>query len=385
MTRLLRYGMVGGGEGAFIGAVHRHAMALDHHYAFTAGALSSTPDKARRSGAALGLPDDRTYPSWEAMLEGELARPAEERIDLVVIVTPNHVHYPVAKAFAEAGIHVVSDKPLVHTSEQAEDLVRIVREQGVVFGVTYNYTGYPLIKEMRRLVRDGRIGALRKVVVGYRQGWLAEKLEDQGAKQAEWRTDPARSGAAGAIGDIGSHAENLVATVTGLELEAVCADLTSFVPGRRLDDDGNLLLRFKGGAKGVMIASQIEIGHENDLTLQVYGETGSLRWHQENPNELWHAPLDEPVRLLRRANPYLCPEAAAITRIPSGHPEGYLEAFANVYREIAAAIVRHGEGHDPSGDFPGVTEGARGVRFIETTVASAASDTKWTAFPSTLG
>ena len=385
MNRPLRYGMVGGGEDAFIGAVHRHAMALDHRFAFTAGALSSTPEKAKRSAHALRLPNDRGYESWQAMLEGELALPEDERIELVSIVTPNHVHYPVAKAFAEAGFHVVSDKPLVHTSDQASDLERIVRERGIVFGVTYNYTGYPLVKEMRRLVREGRIGAVRKVVVGYHQGWLATKLEDEGAKQAEWRTDPERSGAAGAIGDIGSHAENLVSTVTGLELEAICADLTTFVPGRRLDDDGNLLLRFQGGAKGDMIASQIEIGHENDLTLQVYGETGSLRWHQENPNELWHAPLDEPVRLLRRANPYLCPEAAAVTRIPSGHPEGYLEAFANVYREIAAAIVRHGDGQDPSGDYPGVIEGARGVRFIETTVASAASDTKWTPFPSTLG
>jgi len=380
MTRPLRYGMVGGGQDAFIGAVHRHAMALDHRYVFTAGALSSTPEKAKRSAAALGLPEDRGYETWQAMLEAELARPADERIELVSIVTPNHVHYPVAKAFAEAGFHVVSDKPLVHTSEQAEDLVGIAREKGIVFGVTYNYTGYPLVKEMRRFVREGRIGAIRKVVVGYHQGWLATKLEDEGAKQAEWRTDPARSGAAGAIGDIGSHAENLVATVTGLELEAICADLTSFVPGRRLDDDGNMLLRFRGGAKGVLMASQVEIGHENDLVLQVYGETGSLRWHQENPNELWYAPFEQPVQLLRRSNPYLGPEAAAVTRIPSGHPEGYLEAFANVYGEIATAIHRHAEGKGTSGDYPTVSDGARGVRFIETTLASAASDVKWTPF-----
>ncbi len=380
MTRRLRYGMVGGGEGAFIGAVHRHAMALDHRYALEAGALSSTPDKARRSGAALGLPDDRNYPTWEAMLEGELARPAEERIDLVVIVTPNHVHYPVAKAFADAGIHVVSDKPLVHTSEQADDLVATVARTGVVFGVTYNYTGYPMVKEARALIRDGAIGALRKVIVGYHQGWLATKLEDEGAKQAEWRTDPARSGAAGAIGDIGSHAENLVATVTGLEIEAICADLTTFVPGRRLDDDGNLLLRFAGGAKGVLVASQIEIGHENDLVLQVYGETGALTWRQEDPNALWHAPLDAPVRLLRRGNGYLGADAQRFTRLPAGHPEAFFEAFANVYREIAEAIERHGRGEDPTGDYPTVTDGARGVRFIERTVASAASDQKWTPF-----
>jgi predicted dehydrogenase len=381
MTRPLRYGMVGGGEGAFIGAVHRHAMALDHHYVLTAGALSSTPERARRSAEVLGLSADRGYPTWEAMLEGELALPESERIELVVIVTPNHLHYPVAKAFAEAGIHVVCDKPLVHTSEQADDLVRITRERGIVFAVTYNYTGYPMVKEMRRLVRSGRIGAVRKVIVGYHQGWLATKLEESGAKQAEWRADPARSGAAGAIGDIGSHAENLVSTVTGLELEALCADLTSFVPGRRLDDDGNLLLRFRGGARGVLMASQVEIGHENDLVLQVFGETGSLRWQQEDPNALWYASLDQPVQLLRRGNPYLGRDAKGATRLPSGHPEGFIEAFANLYREIHASIQQRVAGEAPTGDFPTVSDGARGVRFIETTVASAASDVKWTPVP----
>jgi predicted dehydrogenase len=372
--------MVGGGEGAFIGAVHRHAMALDHRYTFTAGALSATPDKARRSGAALGLADDRAYPTWEALLEGELARPADERIDLVVIVTPNHVHHPVAKAFAEAGIHVVSDKPLVHTSAQAEELVAIADRTGIVFAVTYNYTGYPMVKEARRYVQEGRLGRLRKVVVGYHQGWLATNLEATGAKQADWRTDPARSGAAGAIGDIGSHAENLVATVTGLELEAICADLTTFVDGRRLDDDGNLLLRFRGGAKGVLMASQVEIGHENDLVLQVYGETGALTWRQEDPNALWYAPLEGPVQLLRRGNPYLGDAAQRASRLPSGHPEAFFEAFANVYREVADAILRHEAGDEPMGDYPTVRDGARGVRFIERTVASAASDAKWTPF-----
>jgi predicted dehydrogenase len=381
VTRRLRYGMVGGGEGAFIGAVHRHAMALDGHYLLSAGALSSTPERARRSAAALGLPDDRAYGSWQEMLEGELARSADERIDLVVIVTPNDVHHPVARAFGEAGFHVVSDKPLVHTSEQASELARMVRERGIVFGVTYNYSGYPLVKEMRRFVREGRIGALRKVIVGYHQGWLATALETTGAKGAEWRTDPARSGAAGAIGDIGSHAEHLVATVTGLEIESICADLTTFVPGRRLDDDGNLLLRYRGGARGVLMASQVEIGHENDLVLRVFGETGSLRWHQENPNELWYAPLEGPVQLLRRGNAYLGADAQRGTRLPSGHPEAFFEAFANVYTEIADAIHRHAAGEDPTGDYPTVEDGARGVRFIETTVASAASDAKWTPFP----
>ena len=380
MTRRLRYGMVGGGEGAFIGGVHRHALALDHRYEFAAGALSSTPERARRSGEALGLPDERNYPTWEAMLEGELAKPAHERIDLVVIVTPNHVHFPVAKAFAEAGINVVSDKPLVHTSEQAQDLIETVKRTGVVFGVTYNYTGYPMVKEAREFVRRGDLGQLRKVIVAYHQGWLATKLEDEGAKQAEWRTDPARSGAAGAIGDIGSHAENLVSTVTGLELEAICADLTTFVPGRRLDDDGNLLLRFKGGAKGVLIASQVEIGHENDLVLQVYGDKGALTWRQEDPNALWFAPLEGPVQLLRRGNPYLSEAAQAASRLPSGHPEAFFEAFANVYGQIADAIHRRETGGDISGDYPTVQDGARGVRFIERTVVSAGSDAKWTEF-----
>ncbi len=380
MTRRLRYGMVGGGEGAFIGGVHRHAMALDHLYELTAGALSSTPERARRSGEALGLAPDRNYPTWEAMLDGELKRPAGDRIDLAVIVTPNHVHYPVAKAFAEAGINVVSDKPLVHTSEQAQDLVETTRRTGVVFAVTYNYTGYPMVKEARERVRRGDLGALRKVVVGYHQGWLATNVEESGAKQAEWRTDPARSGAAGAIGDIGSHAENLVSTVTGLKLEAICADLTTFVPGRRLDDDGNLLLRFEGGAKGVMIASQVATGRENDLELNVYGEKGALTWRQEDPNALWFAPLEGPVELLRRGNPYLSQPAQRASRLPSGHPEAFLEAFANVYREVHAAVLRRERGLDVTGDYPSVEDGARGVRFIERTVQSAASDAKWTVF-----
>ncbi|MBX3144133.1 MAG: Gfo/Idh/MocA family oxidoreductase [Trueperaceae bacterium] len=380
MSRKLRYAMVGGGEGAFIGAVHRHALALDGKYEFAAGALSSTPEKALRSGAALGLSQGRNYPTWQALLEGESVRPAGDRVDLVVIVTPNHVHYPVAKAFVEAGFHVACDKPLVHTSEQAEDLVAAVERAGTVFAVTYNYTGYPLVKEARDLVRSGAMGAVRKVVVTYQQGWLATAVEREGAKQAEWRTDPARSGAAGAIGDIGSHAENLAATVTGLELEAICADLTTFVPGRRLDDDGNLLLRFKGGARGVLIASQVAAGHENDLVLQVHGEKGSLSWRQEEPNRLVYAPLGEPERVLRRGNPYLGAAAQGATRLPSGHPEAFLEAFANVYAEVASAIHRHAASEGPAGDYPSVRDGARGVRFIERTVASSAGSAKWTVF-----
>jgi predicted dehydrogenase len=366
--------MVGGGRDAFIGSVHRTAARLDNTFVLVAGALSSTPEKALASAEDLGLA--RGYASWEAMLEGEAALRPSERIEAVSIVTPNHMHYPVAKAFAQAGFHVICDKPLVHTREQAAELTRIVAETGIVFGVTYNYSGYPMVKEARRLVADGVIGKVRKAIVEYNQGWLATRLEASGEnKQSEWRTDPARSGSGGAIGDIGSHAENLVATITGLELEAVCAELTTFVEGRRLDDDANLLLRFKGGARGILTASQIEVGEENDLRIRVYGETGSLTWHQEDPNRLVHKTLEGPTQLLTRGNGYLGSAAAAASRLPAGHPEAFLEAFANVYAGIADAI--HG---DPNADYPTVVDGARGVAFIETTVESANSDRKWTPF-----
>ena len=377
----LRYGMVGGGRGAFIGAVHRMAMALDEQYEMVAGALSSTPEKAIASGQDLGLSDARNYPSWEAMLEGELKLPASVRIDLVVIVTPNHVHYPVAKAFAEAGFHVVSDKPLVHTLEQARDLMATVEKSGVVFGVTYNYTGYPMVRHAREMVRRGDLGEIRKVIVEYNQGWLATNLEASGQKQADWRTDPARSGAAGAIGDIGTHAENLMATIAGLKLEAICADLTTFVPGRKLDDDGNLLLRFTGGAKGVLIASQIEVGGENDIRIRVFGTKGGIEWRQENPNYLEFNPLEGARQILTRGASYMCDAAKKAIRIPAGHPEAFLEAFANVYIGVAEAIRAKQSGvalGELKGDFPTVIDGARGVHFIEKTVESAASSQKWT-------
>jgi predicted dehydrogenase len=380
--RKLRYGMVGGGQGAFIGAVHRHAMALDAHYDFMAGALSSDPERSKASGKSLGLEDSRNYGSWEAMLEGELKLPADQRIDVVSIVTPNHVHYPVAKAFAAAGFHVVCDKPLVHTSEQANDLLETVKHSGVVFGVTHNYTGYPMIRHAREMVRGGQLGTLRKVVVEYSQGWLATKLEDTDHKQAGWRSDPARSGIVGAVGDIGTHCENLVSSVTELSLEAICADLTSFVPGRILDDDANILLRFQGGAKGVLHCSQIQTGLENDLRLRVHGSEGSISWSQENPNYLDFYPLTGPRQLLARGNDYLCDAAKRASRLPSGHPEAFIEAFANVYVGVAEAIHAHLEGRalQPlEGDFPTLQDGARGVRFIEKTVESSKSAEKWTA------
>jgi predicted dehydrogenase len=329
------------------------------------------------------LADARNHGDWQRLLEDELRRPADERIDFVSIVTPNHMHYPVARAFVDAGFHVVCDKPLVHTREQADALVAGVARQGSVFGVTYNYTGYPMVRQAREMVRAGELGEIRKVVVEYNQGWLATRLEGAGNKQAAWRSDPAQSGAAGAIGDIGSHAENLVATVTGLQIECLCADLASLVPGRALDDDGSLLLRFRGGARGVLIASQVNAGLENDLRLRVSGALGTLEWRQERPSQLVHLPHDGPKRVLTRGSPWLCEAARRASRLPTGHPEGFIEAFANVYGGVAADIRARLEGRsaDPlAADYPRVEAGARGVRFIERTVASAASDIKWTTF-----
>ena len=383
MTRKLRYAMVGGGRDAFIGAVHRHAMALDGHYALVAGALSSSPDKAQASGRDLGLPDDRNHGSWQALLDDEVKRPADERIDVVSVVTPNHVHYEVARAFVDAGFHVVCDKPLVHTSAQADDLVARVAKQGTLFAVTHNYTGYPMVRQAREMVRAGTIGTIRKVIVEYHQGWLATQLEAADNKQADWRTDPARSGIAGAMGDIGSHAENLVVAVTGLEIESLCAELTRFGPGRRLDDDANILLRFSSGARGVMIASQIEIGCENDLRLRVFGDRGTLDWRQEAPNQLVHAPIDGPRVILTSNSPWLSEAARRACRLPAGHPEGVIEAFANLYVGVAADIrsrLAHGRPASVGeAEYPRIEDGARGVRFIEKTVESAASERKWTA------
>jgi len=382
--RKLRCAMVGGGRDAFIGAVHRKAMALDGQIELVAGALSSEPGKATASGRDLGLADGRNHGSWQELLADELRRPASERIDFVSIVTPNHVHHAVAAAFVEAGFHVVCDKPLVHDSTQAGALVRAVEKSGTVFGVTYNYTGYPMVREARHLVRTGVLGELRKVRVEYNQGWLATAVEGQGNKQAGWRLDPARSGSAGTMGDIGSHAENLAATVTGLVPESLCADLSAFGEGRQLDDDGHVLLRYAGGARGVIIASQVAAGVENDLRLQVSGTLGTIAWRQEEPNQLVHSPVDGPRRILTRGSPWLCESARrAGNRLPAGHPEGFIEAFANVYLGIAADIRAHAAGlkADPlAADYPRVEDGARGVRFIEKVVESARSEHKWTAF-----
>jgi predicted dehydrogenase len=377
----LKMGMVGGGSGAFIGAVHRRAAIMDGETELVAGALSSSREKALASGRAWGLSGGRSYGTWQEMLEGELTLPEVERVDFVSIVTPNHVHFPVAYAFAEAGFNVVLDKPMVHDSEQAQKLIEVVEKTGIVFAVTYQYTGYPMVKQARHMVRTGQLGEVRKVIVEYSQGWLATKLEESGAKQAEWRTDPARSGIAGAVGDIGSHAENLVATVTGLEVAELCADLTAFVSGRRLDDDGNLLIRYEGGAKGVMVASQVSTGEENDLRLRVYGTQGGLEWRQEEPNRLVFKPAEAPAQVLKRGNEYLSEDARRATRLPPGHPEAFIEAFANVYANVAVTIRARQEGAESDGsreDFPSVYDGARGVHFIEKTVESDRSTEKWT-------
>lgn len=373
-------GMVGGGSGAFIGAVHRSAAVMDGEIEFVAGALSSTPEKSLTSGRELGLPEDRNYGSWQALLEGELSLPEEDRVDFVSIVTPNHLHFPIARAFAEAGINVALDKPMVNSTEQAEQLVETVEESGVVFAVTYPYTGYPMVKQARHMTRRGDLGEIRKVIVEYSQDWLATKVEESGVKQAAWRTDPELSGVAGAVGDIGSHAENLVATVTGLEIAEICADLTAFVPGRRLDDDGNLLIRYAGGAKGVLIASQVSTGEENGLSLRIYGTEAGLEWRQEEPNYLHFKPAEAPEQVLKRGNDYLCEEARRAARVPPGHPEGFIEAFANLYTSIAATIRYKRDGHapdEPGWDFPTVHDGARGVHFIEKTVESSRSERKW--------
>ncbi len=378
----LKLGMVGGGRDAFIGAVHRSAARLDGEFELVAGAFSSTPEKAIESGRELGVADDRNYRSWEEMLEHERNLPEGERIDAVSVVTPNHMHYPVAKAFVDAGFNVVCDKPLVHTSEQADELVALVRKRDVVFGVTYNYTGYPMVRQARDMVRRGMVGDIRKVVVEYNQDWLANRAEADGLKQAEWRTDPARSGIAGAVGDIGSHAENLVSTITGLKLSHMCADITTFVKGRQLDDDANLLLRFTSGAKGVLFASQISAGEENDLRIRIFGTKAGLTWFQENPNYLYYKPIGQPEQVYKRGQGYLCEEAQAVQRIPPGHPEAFFEAFANIYRAVAVTIRARKEGREPSpaeSDFPSVEAGAQGVHFIESVIASAKTNEKWYA------
>lgn len=383
LNRKIRFGQIGGGRDSFIGAVHRRAAISDGFTELVAGAFSSTPEKAKASGQDLLIADDRNYGCWQEMLEKEQALPNGERIDFVNIVTPNHAHFEPALAFVEADFNVVIDKPLVHTSEQADKLVEAVRKNDVVFGVTHNYTGYPMVKEARDWVRSGRLGEIQRVVVEYPQGWLLEKLEDQGAKQAEWRTDPKRSGIAGAVGDIGSHCENLVSYITGLEIAALCADVNTFVPGRLLDDDASVLLRFKNGARGILWCSQIAAGEENGINIRVYGTKASLEWHQEHPNWLYFKDPAGPMQVYKRGNDYFGEAASRATHLPFGHPEAFFEAFGNIFMNITDTIRARLAGREPTElelDFPSVCDGARGVKFIEKVVESSQSDQKWLKF-----
>ncbi len=379
IPRRLRLGMVGGGRGAFIGAVHRLAARMDDRYELVAGALSADPRRSHESAGDLHIAADRSYGSYADMAAKESARP--DGIDVVAIVTPNHMHHPVAAAFLDAGIDVISDKPLCRTMEEARDLASRVAASGRLFAVTYNYTGYPMIRQAREMIAAGELGAIRSVQAEYAQDWLSTDLESTGQKQADWRTDPARSGAGGAIGDIGTHAFNLAEFVTGLDCTALAAELSSFVAGRRVDDNAQMLLRYQGGARGALWASQVAPGNENGLTLRVYGEKAGLSWRQEHPNQLHFARLGQRPELLTRGGHGSGPAAAHATRIPAGHPEGYLEGFAQLYRDIAGQLrARHaGAAPDPVHMLvPGVHEGLRGIAFVTAAVASSTANGAWT-------
>ena len=373
----IRLGMVGGGRDAFIGAVHRIAARLDDQYELVAGCFSANPEKSAASGADLGVDPRRTYASFADMAAREARR--KDGIEAVAIVTPNHMHAPVAMQFLRRGIHVICDKPLTATLPEAKRLAKAAEASGVVFALTHNYTGYPMIRQAAAMVRNGDLGEIRVVQVEYAQDWLAEPIEQTGQKQADWRTDPARTGAGGSTGDIGTHAFNLAAFVTGLELDSLAADLQSFVPGRRVDDNGHVMLRYKGGARGMLWCSQVASGCENGLRLRVYGTKAGIEWAQEDPNYLWVGPLGQPKHRLTRGGAGSGPEAGRMTRVPPGHPEGYLEGFANIYAETARAIVarREGAALDPAVTFPGLKEGLEGVAFVDACVRSSKRNGAW--------
>ena len=381
--RRIRLGMVGGGEGAFIGGVHRFAARLDDQFELVAGALASSPEKAQRSGIALGLSADRIYSDYVAMAKAESAR--TDGIEAVSIVTPNHMHAPVAEAFLAAGIHVICDKPLATSSKDAKRLHALAVKHDLLFAVTYNYTGYPMVRQMRQMVREQQLGDIRVVQVEYCQDWLTEPIEFDGQKQAGWRTDPTKAGVGGCIGDIGTHAYQLADYVTGLDVTELLAELTAFVPGRRLDDNAHVMLRYANGARGTLWSSQVAPGNENNLRLRVYGSTGGLEWRQEWPNQLYWSPFGQATQIIARGTGAAGADAARVTRIPSGHPEGYLEAFATLYSEIGQAIRsrrRKGPKLDKAVQFPTVVDGVKGVAFVEAVVASSAKGGKWVTLPS---
>ena len=373
----IRLGMVGGGQGAFIGAVHRIAARLDDQFDLVAGCFSSSPEKSAPSAAELGVP--RAYDDFTQMALRESRR--KDGIEAVAIVTPNHMHAPVARQFLKRGIHVICDKPLTATLTEAKQLIRAAGDSDALFVLTHNYTGYPMIRQAREMIAAGELGDIRLVQVEYAQDWLAEPLEASGNKQASWRTDPAKSGAGGAIGDIGTHAFNLAGFVTGLELDALAADLQSFVPGRQVDDNAHVMLRYKGGARGMLWCSQVASGCENALRLRVYGTKAGVEWSQEDPNYLWVTPLGQPRYRLSRGGAGTGPDAARVTRVPAGHPEGYLEGFANIYAEAARAILarREGVAPDPAVTFPGLNEGLEGVAFVDACVRSSKRNGAWVA------
>jgi predicted dehydrogenase len=379
LQRKLKMGMVGGGKGAFIGAVHRSAALLDGKVELVAGALSSDPAKAAASARELMLCAERSYGTYAEMAKAESKMPPGERIDFVSIVTPNKMHFPIAKIFAESGIHIICDKPMTYSLAEARELVDVVEQSGIVFALTHNYTGYPMVKQARHMVQNGELGEILKIVVEYPQGWLLSPIEQEGQKQAAWRTDPNQSGVSNCMGDIGSHCHNLAHYITGLELTEICADLKS-IYGRPLDNDGNILLHFENGACGILYASQFSAGEENNLRIRVYGAKGALEWHQEEPNHLWLRTNEGPAQLYRRGNGYLCEAARRATRLPAGHPEAFIEAFANIYMNATDTIRARLEGREPTAlelDFPTVVDGARGLAFIESAVESGKSDQKW--------
>ena len=378
-TGRIRLGMVGGGQGAFIGAVHRLAARMDDHYEFVAGALSSDAARSKASGEELGLAPDRIYGDFREMAKAEAKR--KDGIEAVSIVTPNHMHFPAAKAFIEAGIHVICDKPLSLNLKEALALEKLLaKNKNVIFALTHNYSGYPMIRQARAMVAAGELGDIRVVQGEYPQDWLTTDLEKSGQKQAAWRTDPKRTGAGGCVGDIGTHTYQLGCFVSGLKLDELSADLTTFVKGRRVDDNVHVMMRYKGGAKGMIWASQVAPGHENGLKIRVYGTKGGLEWLQADPNYLWYTPFGEPKRLITRGGAGSNAAAARVTRVPPGHPEGYLEGFANIYTEVARAIKAKRAGKKPDKDvqFPGIEDGVAGMAFIEACVKSSAKNGKWT-------
>lgn len=384
MVRKLRMGMVGGSSDAFIGAVHRKVAALDGYIELVCGAFSSNPEKSKATGKSLFLSPDRVYGSFEEMIRTEKKLPEGKRMDFISVVTPNHLHFGPAKLALENGFHVICDKPMTLSLAEAKRLKSVADKTGLVFALTHTYTGYPMVKEARNLIKKGALGKIRKIYVEYTQGWLAEPLERTGQKQATWRSDPKYSGLGGAIADIGTHAANLAEFISGQNITELCADLQAVVPGRVLDDDATMLLRFSGGATGMLVATQVAAGEENNLFIRIYGEKGGLEWHQEEPNTLIVKWPDKPRQIFRTGLPYVSNAAKAVTRVPSGHPEGYLEAFANIYVAFAHAVNDHLRGkkinpHDYG--FPDVNDGVRGMAFIEAAVKSSRQKNKWIRIP----